>query len=250
MSRALHGIISNYALLPNQSRHSEVLVNGVLYVVATPIGNLKDITFRAVEVLGSVDMVIAEDRERALKLLSHLGIRKPITTINSFNEERKAPRIAALIEAGQSCALISAAGTPCVSDPGGHIVRRCMEEGLEVAAVPGPSSAISAFAISGVKSDKFLFYGFLPQKKGRKRRVLEELADFLYPIIFFESPRRLIETLNVLSDMGGERNVVVLKELTKVHEKTFRGPVRQVVEELSGEELRGEYTLILDCSEK
>ncbi len=222
-------------------------MDGTLYIVATPIGNLKDITIRAVEVLRAVDVVVAENRERALKLLSHLDIRKPITTVNSFSEERKAPHVAAMLHSGKSCALISAAGMPCVSDPGGRIVRRCIDEGIPVTTVPGPSAATTAFAAAGLKSDKFLFYGFLPQKKGRKRKVLEEMARFPYPVIFFESPRRIVETLGLIAGVVGERHVVVLRELTKVYEEAFRGPVSRVVSELEGEDLRGEFTLILDC---
>ena len=139
---------------------------GILYVVATPIGNLGDITLRAIEVLREADLVVAEDRHRALGLLSHLGLRKPIVTINSYNEQSRARSIAAQLSAGSTAALITAAGTPCISDPGDRVVKTCLDAGIEVRAVPGASSALAALSVSGLSPDRFLFYGFLPQKKG------------------------------------------------------------------------------------
>ena len=144
---------------------------GTLYVLATPIGNLKDITVRAIETLQESDLVVAENRERALKLLSHLQIHKPIVNINSYNEERKAQSIAQEVRAGKQCVLISGAGTPCISDPGDAVVRKCHEMGLDVKALPGPSAVITALSISGLSPDRFFFYGFLPQKKGKRRKM-------------------------------------------------------------------------------
>ncbi len=219
---------------------------GVLYVVATPIGNLKDITLRAVEVFAEVDLVVAENRERALKLLSHLSIRKPIITINSYNEERKATAIAAQLAAGKSCALISGAGTPCISDPGGHVVRACQKAGVEVKAVPGPSSAVGAISISGLYADRFLFYGFLPQRTGKKRKVLRELSTFPYPIVFFESPRKLVETLRCVGEEMGNRSTVIVKEMTKIHETVMKGSLEDLLGLLAAEEPRGEYLIIIE----
>ena len=150
--------------------------NGILYVVATPIGNLKDITFRAVEVFREVDFVVAESSLRALKLLSHLEIRKPIVSVNSYNEERKAKGIVEQLRKGKKCALITSAGTPCISDPGNPIVRKCCEEGIEVKSVPGPSAVVGAVSISGLFADRFLFFGFLPQKRGKQKKILLELV--------------------------------------------------------------------------
>lgn len=223
---------------------------GVLYVVATPVGNLRDITFRAVDVLKEVDLVVAESRERALKLLSYLSIRKPIITINSYNEERKAATIAAQLASGKSGALISGAGTPCISDPGGHVVRACYKVGLEVKAVPGPSSAVGALSISGLYADRFLFYGFLPQRPGKKRRVLREFSTFPYPVVFFESPRKLVETLRSIGEEMGNRLMVIVKEMTKVHEMVIRGSSEELLGLLGTEEPRGEYIIIVEGAEK
>lgn len=228
----------------------ESIVAGTLYVVATPIGNLKDITFRAVEVLKDADLVVAENRERALKLLSHLSIRKPIITINSYNEERKAGTIAAQLSVGKSFVLISGAGTPCISDPGGHVVRACQKAGVEVKTVPGPSSAVGAISISGLYVDRFLFYGFLPQRTGKKRKVLREFSTFPYPIIFFESPRKLVETLRCVGEEMGSRSTVIVKEMTKVYEMVMRGSPEELIDRLDTEEPRGEYVIIVDGTGK
>jgi 16S rRNA (cytidine1402-2'-O)-methyltransferase len=220
-------------------------MDGMLYVVATPIGNLKDITLRAVEVLGNVDFIVAEDRARAMKLLSHLGIRKPIISINSYSEERKAREISGRLQDGKSAALITGAGTPCVSDPGRAVVRRCREDGIEVRAVPGPSAAIAALSISGLYADRFLFLGFLPLRKGKKKKVLRELAALPYALILLESPRRLRETLEVALEELGDREAAVFKEMTKVYEETWMGGLRELAGQFEGVEPKGEYTIIV-----
>lgn len=221
-------------------------MRGTLYVVGTPIGNLKDITFRAVEILQSVDFVVAESRERALALLSHLDIRKPITTINTFSEEGRASKVADQLSRGKTAALITAAGTPSISDPGDVVVRKCHEAGVEVQAIPGPSAVIAALSISGLDPDRFFFYGFLPIKKGKKRKILKELLNGPYPVVLYESPRRIKETLTViLEEAGGDRMSVVCREMTKVHEEVIRGPVSELLEAVEAGETRGEYTLIV-----
>lgn len=225
-------------------------MSGTLYVVATPIGNLKDITLRAIEVLGEVDFIIAEDRARGLKLLSHLDIRKPMVTINSYSEERKSREICGRIEGGKSAALITGAGTPCVSDPGRTVVNRCREAGLEVTAVPGPSAAVGALSISGLYTDRFVFYGFLPLKKGKKKKVLREMAELPYAMVFYESPRRLKETLQAAYEEMGNREAAVFKELTKVHEEVWRDTLENLVAEFDDTELKGEYTLIVSGTGK
>ena len=221
-------------------------MQGILYVIGTPIGNLKDITFRAVEVLQAVDFVVAENRERALKLLSHLDIRKPITTINTFSEERRAGMVADQLSRGKTAALITAAGTPSISDPGDVVVRKCYEAGVDVQAIPGPSAAIAALSISGLSPDRFLFYGFLPLKKGKKRKVLKEILSGPYPVVLFESPRRIRETLAIVLEEAGDRMAIICREMTKMHEEVIRGPISKVLEEVSADETRGEYTLIVD----
>jgi len=219
-------------------------MKGTLYVIATPIGNLKDITVRAVEILQESDLVIAENRERALKLLSHLEIRKPIVTINAYNEERKAHSIVEQIRMGKQCALISAAGTPCISDPGNIMVRRCHDMGVDVRAVPGPSAVIAALSISGLSPDRFFFYGFLPQKRGKRRKVLEELLSQPFPVVFFESPRRLADTMNDISEIARDREVVLAKEITKMYEELVRCPANELAGRIP-EDAKGEYTIIV-----
>jgi 16S rRNA (cytidine1402-2'-O)-methyltransferase len=219
-------------------------MKGRLYVVATPIGNLKDLTLRAIEILQESDLIIAENRERAMKLLAHLGLKKPIVTINTYSEEKKARGIVARMEKGDLCALISAAGTPCISDPGKTIVKKALEAGVEVLAAPGPSSVIAALCISGVPSDKFLFYGFLPLKTGKRRTVLRTLAVMPYPVVFLESPRRMQNLLQVIHDELGSRFVVIAKEMTKLHEEVIRGPVEDLIEGFASD-VKGEYTVVV-----
>ncbi len=221
-------------------------LSGILYVVATPIGNLKDITLRAVEVLGEVDFVVAENSTRALKLLNHLEIRKPIVSVNSYNEERKAKGIAEQLRKGRKCALITSAGTPCISDPGNFIVRKCYEKGVEVKVVPGPSAAVGAVSISGLFTDHFLFFGFLPQKKGKQKKILRDLFVLPYPVVFYESPRRVKGTLETIYEVFGNRQAVIFKEMTKFHEKVLRGTIEALLEAFPEDEIKGEFTIIIE----
>ena len=195
---------------------------------------------------GEVDFVVAESRERALKLLSHLDIGKPIFTINTFSESNRARTVAEQLSRGKSAALITAAGTPAISDPGDTVVRKCYEAGVEVRAVPGPSAAVAALSISGLSPDRFLFYGFLPLKTGKKRKILREILSGPYPVVLFESPRRIAETLKVVLEEGGDRMVALCREMTKVHEEVIRGPASEVLAEVAASDTRGEYTVIVD----
>jgi 16S rRNA (cytidine1402-2'-O)-methyltransferase len=221
-------------------------LTGTFYVVATPIGNLKDITLRAKEVLADVDLVVAENKTRTLKLLNSLGIRKPIITINSDSEGRKAKAICGQLLVGKNCALITSAGTPSVSDPGNELVKACYNAGVVVNAVPGPSAAVSAVSVSGMYMDKFLFFGFLPSKRGKKAKVLRELGKLPFSIVLFESPRRLLETLRCIQEELGERFVAVFKEMTKMHEEVFRGEVGTLIPLFESKEVKGEYTVIVE----
>jgi len=225
-------------------------MNGILYVVGTPIGNLQDITIRAVEVLRDVNFVVAENSARALKILNHFDIHKSILSINSYNEDRKSRNITERIERGESCALITSAGTPCISDPGNIIVKRCYEKGLNVRVIPGPSAAVSAVSISGLFADRFVFFGFLPQKRSKVKKALNELALIPYPVIFFESPRRVMKTLHMLHEEWGNREAVLFKEMTKMYEEVLRGSIEELIARLDSQELRGEYTIIVAGREK
>jgi 16S rRNA (cytidine1402-2'-O)-methyltransferase len=225
-------------------------LQGILYVVATPIGNLGDITLRAIETLKTVDIVVAESTTRAMKLFAHYGIRKTIVTVSSYNEERRSASLVRSLKAGKNIALITSAGTPCISDPGNVLVNKCIEENIEVCPIPGANAAVSLVSISGLFADRFLFYGFLPLKKGKRKKALQELSALPYPIVFYESPRRIEETLEFILDIMGDRKIVVAKELTKLFEKTYRGTVREVAGQLSGDEKLGEYAFIVQGSEK
>jgi len=221
-------------------------MKGILYVVATPIGNLKDITLRAIDVLNEVDFIVAENKTYSLKLLNHLNIKKRIIGINSYTEKKKAKEIVEYLKRGETCALITSAGTPCISDPGTLLVNTCYEFGIEVKAVPGPSAVISALSISGLFVDKFLFYGFLPQKKGKKIKIFKELSMLPYPIVFFESPRRIMDTLECIKEGFNERFVVVIKEMTKIYEYIKRGHITEVMEYFKTQDIKGEYVIIVD----
>ena len=222
---------------------------GILYVVATPIGNLGDLTLRAIDVFREVDMIVAESSSRAMKLLNHLEIKKSIITINSFNEERKAKGIVDQLKAGKTYALITGAGTPCISDPGNHIVKRCYEEGVPVKAVPGPSALAGAVSISGLFADRFIFLGFLPMKKGKQKKMLKDLIDLSFPLVFYESPRRIKATLTNLFEILGDRKAVLFREMTKMHEETLRGTLSQLMELFPAGETKGEFTVIIEGKE-
>ncbi len=225
-------------------------MNGVLYVVSTPIGNFQDMTYRATTTIKEVDFLVAENRERALKLLNHVGVKKRIVTINTYTERKKAKEILSRIKRGERAALVCSSGTPCISDPGSFLVALCHEENVEVKVVPGPSALTSAVAISGINMDRFLFYGFLPQRKGKKRKVLKELALLPYPIVFFESPRRLKETLTMLREIFGLRKMALLKEMTKLHEKAILTDTEGALKILEELEILGEFTIVVDRPER
>lgn len=225
-------------------------LQGILYVVATPIGNLGDITFRAIDILKEADIVVAESTTRALKLFTHYGIKKTIVTIGSYNEERRSASLVRGLKSGKNIALITSAGTPCISDPGGILVSKCVEENIEVCPIPGASAVVSLVSISGLFADRFLFYGFLPLKKGKRKKALQELSSLPHPIVFYESPRRIEETLGFVLDIMGDRKIAVVKEMTKLFERTYRGTVREVIDQLSADEKLGEYAFIVAGCEK
>lgn len=216
-----------------------------LYLVPTPIGNLDDITLRAVQVLREVDLILAEDTRTSSVLLRHLGIEKRLQAHHKFNEHATARSIAETIEGGRNVALISDAGTPGISDPGFLLVRTCVELGLEVETLPGPTACIPALVQSGFPCDRFCFEGFLPQKKGRNKR-LQELADEERTMIFYESPYRVVKCLEqFVATFGAERRVSVSRELTKKFEQTVRGTLAEVLDYFRTTEPRGEFVLVV-----
>ena len=216
-----------------------------LYIVPTPIGNLDDITLRAIKVLEEVDFILAEDTRTSSVLLKHLGIDKPLRSHHKFNEHATVAAVAESIEAGRNVALISDAGTPGISDPGFLLVRTCVEAGIEVETLPGATACIPALVQSGFPCDRFCFEGFLPQKKGRMKR-LAELAEESRTIVFYESPFRVVKCLEQLSEVfGAERRVAVSRALTKKFEQTVRGTLAEVIAHFKNNQPKGEFVIVL-----
>jgi len=220
---------------------------GKLYIAPTPIGNLNDMTYRAVEILKQVDFVLAEDTRTSGNLLRHFGIIKPMFAHHKFNEHKSLRSIIDKLAAGQTVALISDAGTPSISDPGFLIVRECIASDIEVECLPGATALIPALVNSGFPSDRFCFEGFLPPKKGRQTR-LNELATEQRTIILYESPHKLLKTLqDIQTCFGEERRVSISRELSKLHEETFRGTVREQIEEWSKRPaIKGEIVIVVE----
>jgi len=219
---------------------------GQLYVVATPIGNLEDITYRAVRVLGEADLIACEDTRQTRKLLDHYGIRKPTISYHEHNEAERTEELVARLVAGASVALVSDAGTPLLSDPGYRLVRAAVDAGIAVVPVPGPSAALSALAASGLPTDSFHFGGFLPSKPGQRAHALEALAEEQATLIFYEAPHRILEALEAVEQALGDRPVVVARELTKIHEEFLRGTAAEVRAQLAARDsIKGEFTLLI-----
>ena len=217
-----------------------------LYVVPTPIGNLEDITLRAINVLRSVDFILAEDTRTTSHLLRHLGIEKPMYSHHKFNEHATVGRVAESIAAGKDVALVSDAGTPGISDPGFLLVRRCVEEGIEVVTLPGATALIPAVVQSGFPCDRFTFEGFLPQKKGRMKR-LQELSKEHRTVVLYESPYRVVKCLEQIAEtMGEERRVAVVREITKKFEQTVRGTVAECLDHFREHEPKGEFVIVIE----
>ncbi len=219
-----------------------------LFIVPTPIGNLGDITFRAIETLKSVDLILAEDTRTSLKLLKHYKINSKIESYHMHNEHKKADSIINKISEGNTIALISDAGTPSISDPGFLLVRECIKNNIEVECLPGATALITALVISGLPSDKFLFEGFLPAKKGRTKR-LKELSNEKKTIIFYESPHRILKTLKDFSNyFSPEKQVSVSREITKIYEETFRGTIEESIEHFEKNKPKGEFVIVLSTN--
>jgi 16S rRNA (cytidine1402-2'-O)-methyltransferase len=219
--------------------------SGKLYVVATPIGNLEDMTLRAIRMLKEVALIAAEDTRRTRILLKHYDIRTPLTSLYEQNESSKSPYLIGKIEEGQSIAYVTDAGTPAISDPGYLLVRHAIEAGIEVIPIPGVSALITALCVSGLPMDHFVFQGFLPDRKGKKKAVLLSLVEDSRTQIFYESPNRLLATLKDIRELLGNRFVVVARELTKIYEEVVRGEVDDVIHAFVGRTVKGEITLVV-----
>ena len=220
-------------------------MNTTLYIVSTPIGNLGDITLRALEILKSVDLVAAEDTRHSRKLFSRYGIKTPLISYYSAKEEVTGDKVLAALQSGKNVALISDAGTPGISDPGYYLIKKTIEEGGKVITIPGPSAIISALTLSGLPTDRFVFEGFLPPKGSARKKRLEAICNEKRTIILYESPRRAGRTLKELLKLLGDRKAALARELTKIHEEVVRGNISDIIKVIEEKGLKGEVTLIL-----
>jgi len=223
--------------------------NGTLYIVATPIGNLEDITLRALRVLKEVDLIAAEDTRRTRKLLSHFQIKTPLLSYHAHNQAVRGPELIEKMRQGQNLALVSDAGTPGFSDPGTLLVAQAWDAGIKVESIPGPAAGVAALSMSGFPGD-VTFLGFPPRKAGKRREFFETLVPEPRVLIFYESPQRLAGTLAEMAQFFPDREILVVRELTKLYEEAWRGPIPEVAAEVADREIKGECTLVLSCPEK
>jgi len=223
---------------------------GTLYVVSTPIGNLEDITLRALKVLKSVDIIAAENVAHTRKLCKHYGIKTRVGSYNQHNQKVKAPELIKRLKSDSNIAIVTDAGTPGISDPGAYLINRANSEGIRVTPIPGPSAVIAALSVSGMPTEKFVFLGFLPNRSGKRKRYLKGLISEKRTIVFFEAPHRVKGTLVDLREILGDRQMVLIREMTKVFEETKNGTVSAILAELTPDRPRGEYTLVLAGSKE
>ena len=221
------------------------LRKGTLYIVSTPIGNLEDITLRALRILKEVDLIAAEDTRHTGRLLRHFGIQKPLTSYFEGNELKKREFILSRLKQGDRIALVSDAGTPGISDPGFRLIQLTIENEIPVVPIPGPSAVITALSVAGLPTDAFLFRGFLPHKPKKRRDLLKQLEGVRETLIFYESPHRLSETLKDILELLGDREMVLARELTKIYEEILRGTASDLLNQMAEKKLKGEITLVI-----
>ena len=224
----------------------EAFLKGTLFIVATPIGNLEDITLRALRVLKEVDIIAAEDTRHSKKLLNHYGISKPLISYWGERERVRSEIVLSHLRDGLSVALISDAGTPGISDPGSVLIKKAIDEGIEVVPVPGASALITALSVSGLRTDEFVFLGFLPQKASERKKTLIELSYEKRTIVFYESPHRLMDTLYDMKEHFGSRMTCIIKEITKLYEKAYRGVLLDIIAEIERDKVKGEYVVMVE----
>ena len=219
---------------------------GQLYLCATPIGNLEDMTFRAIKILKEVDLIAAEDTRNSIKLLNYFEIKTPMTSYHEFNKYDKAKYLVEKLLEGKNIAVITDAGTPGISDPGEELVKQSIEAGVKVTSIPGASACITALTMSGQKTDRFVFEAFLPSEKKERNLILESLKNETRTIIIYEAPHRLLKTLKELMDSLGNRSITLCKELTKIHESVDKTTLEEAVEKYGNMDIKGEYVLIIE----
>lgn len=224
---------------------SEKPVKGNLYLCATPIGNLEDITLRALRILKEVDLIAAEDTRHTQKLLNHFSIETPLTSYFEHNKLEKGPHLVEYLTSGKNIALVSDAGTPGISDPGADLVTLCIDADINIVAVPGASAALNALVISGLPTEKFIFYGFLAKDNRKRDHMLAEARTQTATLVFYESPHRLQKTLHILHRLLGDRKAAAVRELTKKFEETVRGTLASLIEHFNTKAPRGEFTLVI-----
>lgn len=218
----------------------------MLYIIATPIGNLEDITFRAKRILEEVGLVLAEDTRKSGNLLKSLDIKKPFLSFHDHNEARRIDQVISNLKEGKKIALISNAGTPTISDPGYKLVRECRKEGIEVTSLPGPSSIINALALTSLPHDKFSFLGYMPRKKGERKKLFNKIKTWQTTLVFFESPFRLLKSLEDLREVFGNPSIAVMREMTKKFEQVLEGDLESISKHFSKQEPKGEMVLLVD----
>jgi 16S rRNA (cytidine1402-2'-O)-methyltransferase len=217
-----------------------------LYIVATPIGNLEDMTFRAVKILNEVDLILAEDTRVSKKLLSHFGITTPLCTYHDFNKEKMTPLLVERLKKGETMALISDAGTPGIADPAFNLVRAAIKEQIAVVPIPGVSAFVAALVCSGLPTDRFVFENFLPHKSSQRRKLLESLKSEHRTIIFYETPHRIVKVLQEIDEILGDIQVVIAREITKLYEQFLRGSAKEILEHFRSTPPRGEMVVLIN----
>jgi 16S rRNA (cytidine1402-2'-O)-methyltransferase len=242
---AIHGMKSN-----NKQSRTQRSDSGTLYVVSTPIGNLEDITLRALKILKKVDLIAAENTRRTRELCSHYGIKRRLVSYHQHNSKSRGPELIEKLKKGSDIALVSNAGTPVVSDPGALLINSALGEGIRVSPIPGASAAIAAMSVSGLSADRFLFLGFLSSKANKRKKEIKDLLYEPVTMVFYEAPHRIKAMLKDLNDILGDRYVVILREMTKVYEEIIRGPVGLILEDFEDHMLKGEFTVIVAGKQK
>lgn len=226
------------------------MIEGKLYIVPTPIGNLKDITLRALETLKIVDIIAAEDTRQSIKLLNHYGIKKRLISYHKHNEQGKSQDIIGLLKDGNNIALVSDAGTPAISDPGSVIVKKCIEKGIDFEVLPGATAVIPALVYSGLDTTKFLFRGFLPRDNKFRKEIIEEIKDCTETIVIYEAPHRLLNTLKFLKENFDNRRISIIREISKLHEEVHRFTLEEAINYYKRNPTKGEYVLVIEGKSK